>query len=136
VSAKKAVMLADRWKKPHLETETMILLSVVFLLLEYHVDPVVELRRILDNKAKCGLKAEARLAALLEAEDERRRERDEPGLTAKEKASRAARGTLNEAHRKALRRTLDELGWSVGHKKVSHSKRARQIARADAHKPQ
>lgn len=113
MSARKVLTLADRWKKPHLDTETMILLSVAFLLLEYHVDPVVELRRILDNKAKCGLKAEARLAALLEAEDERRRERDEPGLTVREKRLRAARHPMNAAHRQRLKRARADLARLV-----------------------
>ncbi len=67
-------------------------------------------------------RARARLTVLLDAERERRRERDEPGLTAKEKATRAARAPMNAAHRKALQRTRDELGMDRGTKKLSHGK--------------
>ena len=132
MSAKKKNVRAD-WSVP-LDLERLEVLASTLRF--FGEDPVAILDLALRNWTRGQKKAMARLDALLDSKRERRRERDEPHLTAEEKASRAARGTLNEAHRKALRRTLDELGWSVGHKKVSHSKRARQIARADAHKPQ
>lgn len=83
------------------EIEKLLLLAA--LLERCGIDPVPELHRVLDKRMKSALKAERRLAALLEAEEERRRERDEPGLSTKERALRAARHPMNEAHRKRLR---------------------------------
>lgn len=71
------------------EIEKLLLLAA--LLERCHLDPVTELRRVLDKEIKRSAKEHARHTALLKAEDERRR------------AGRKARAPSNETHRKKLR---------------------------------
>ena len=70
-----------------------------------------EVFRLLKLEEWDGLqrKMRARLKVLLDAELERRRERDEPRLTSEERASRSVRGPMNAAHRKALQRLRAKL---------------------------
>jgi hypothetical protein len=123
------------------------LLFLATLLRRNGGNPEKELRRALKRSAKWW----PRIVPLLEMEKERRREREEPGLSAKEKELRAARHKNNEEHRRRLRRMLalappgyhfdptkkasiwatlekaeqelENVRRHVGQKKVSHGKR-------------
>jgi len=63
----------------------------------------------LEEWTKLQTKLRRALAVLLDAEMERRRERDEPHLIPEEKRTRAARAPMNSAHRKALQRARAKL---------------------------
>jgi hypothetical protein len=102
-----------RTMSPRMAEQTFLLLFLAALLDACHIDAVAELRRVLDKRTRRALRAEARLAALLEAEDERRRKREEPGLSAKERELRAARHKSNETHRKKLRLARADLARLV-----------------------
>lgn len=110
----RAQAAAETRLKARLDEESAELERLAFYIRSNGGDPADELRRVLRDQLTRGATMTPSLAALIDMERERQRERDEPGLSAEERAFRAARHPMNDAHRKQLSRRVEELG-SVGY---------------------